>query len=73
MSKVFWTRLMVHHGQRTSGVPSLSSSHSKSDEGTELVQLWPELMKSIDRRIHRWTSRSGDHLHTTSRPGESIY
>ncbi|CAF0772926.1 unnamed protein product [Rotaria sp. Silwood1] len=71
-------------------LPSSSSSHSKSDEGTELVQRWPELMKIIDRRIHRWTSRSDNtvdkninnsyeclletnHLHTTSRPGESIY
>ncbi|CAF1019427.1 unnamed protein product [Rotaria sordida] len=39
---------------------SSSSSHSKSNESTELVQRWPELMKSIDHRIDRWTSRSDE-------------
>ncbi|CAF4004948.1 unnamed protein product [Rotaria sordida] len=39
---------------------SSSSSHSKSNESTELVQRWPELMKSIDHRINRWTSRSDE-------------
>ncbi|CAF4196010.1 unnamed protein product, partial [Rotaria magnacalcarata] len=37
---------------------SSSPSNSNSQERDNLVQRWPELMKNIDRRIQRWTSRS---------------
>ncbi|CAF4287221.1 unnamed protein product, partial [Rotaria magnacalcarata] len=44
---------------RTPTSLSSSPSNSNSQERDNLVQRWPELMKNIDRRIQRWTSRSG--------------
>ncbi|CAF1007610.1 unnamed protein product [Rotaria magnacalcarata] len=43
---------------RTPASLSSSPSNSNSQERDNLVQRWPELMKNIDRRIQRWTSRS---------------
>ncbi|CAF2188500.1 unnamed protein product [Rotaria magnacalcarata] len=43
---------------RTPTSLSSSPSNSNSQERDNLVQRWPELMKNIDRRIQRWTSRS---------------
>ncbi|CAF4827954.1 unnamed protein product [Rotaria socialis] len=43
---------------RTAASLSSSPSNSNSQERDNLVQRWPELMKNIDRRIQRWTSRS---------------